>query len=152
MLTAALLVLMMTIPGVALFYGGWCAKKRAFHGDAKLRNKQRHQRVVNSFGIQPELRQWRLILRRFQPGAFAAHDGRSLSGTFSQTIFMTFQMTFAILTVALIAGAVAERMKFSALMIFLSLFHSSSMRQSLIGCGAAAFWPRRAFLISPVAR
>jgi Amt family ammonium transporter len=46
----------------------------------------------------------------------------SLSGTIPETVFMTFQMTFAIITPALIVGAFAERMKFSAMLIFMALW------------------------------
>src|SRR3546814_4050334 len=46
----------------------------------------------------------------------------SLSGTIPESVFMCFQMTFAIITPALIVGAFAERMKFSAMMIFMALW------------------------------
>ena len=46
----------------------------------------------------------------------------TLSGTIPETVFMTFQMTFAIITPALITGALADRMKFSSLLVFLSLW------------------------------
>ncbi|MBT7450370.1 MAG: ammonium transporter, partial [Rhodospirillaceae bacterium] len=119
MLTATLLVLMMTIPGVALFYGGMVRKKNVL------------SMAMQSFAITCVISVVWMVLGyslSFGEGgwfygdfslAFLQHmTVDSLSGTFPETIFMTFQMTFAIITVALIAGAVAERMKFSALMIF----------------------------------
>ena len=119
MLTATLLVLMMTIPGVALFYGGMVRKKNVL------------SMGMQSFAITCVISVLWMVLGyslSFGEGgwfygdfslAFLQHmTVDSLSGTFPETVFMTFQMTFAIITVALIAGAVAERMKFSALMIF----------------------------------
>ncbi len=55
--------------------------------------------------------------------AFLAGMGKeSLSGTIPESVFMTFQMTFAIITPALICGAIADRMKFSALLLFLGIW------------------------------
>jgi ammonium transporter, Amt family len=46
----------------------------------------------------------------------------TLNGSIPETVFMTFQMTFAIITPALIVGAFAERMKFSAMLVFMTLW------------------------------
>lgn len=123
MLTATVIVLMMTIPGVALFYGGMVRKKSVL------------SMGMQSFAITCVVSVLWMICGyslAFGDGgwfygdfslAFLQHlDVGGLSGTFPETVFMTFQMTFAVITAALISGAVAERMKFSALMIFVVAF------------------------------
>jgi Amt family ammonium transporter len=55
----------------------------------------------------------------------------SLSGSIPETVFITFQMTFAIITPALIVGAFAERMKFSAMMLFFIIVVFGSLRTNL---------------------
>ncbi len=123
MLTSTAIVLMMTIPGVALFYGGMVRKKNVL------------STMMQSFAtccLATVI--WMVIgysLAFGGEGAF--HGGFSkiflagmtkdaMSGTIPESVFMTFQMTFAIITPALITGAVAERMKFSALMVFIGLW------------------------------
>ncbi len=128
MLTSTALVLMMTIPGLALFYGGMVRKKNVL------------ATLAQSFGATALLTiLWMVIgySLAFKPnpdptlnqfiGGFdylflkgMAVD--ALSGTIPESVFMTFQMTFAIITPALIAGAVADRMKFSAFLWFMGLW------------------------------
>jgi Amt family ammonium transporter len=124
MLTSTALVLMMTIPGLALFYGGMVRKKNVL------------ATVMQSFAVTCLMSVLWMIagysiafteggsLNAYMGGlskAFLAGMGKdSLTGTIPESVFMTFQMTFAIITPALICGAVADRMKFSALLIFLS--------------------------------
>ena len=114
---------MMTIPGVALFYGGMVRKKNVL------------STMMQSFAtccLATVI--WMVIgysLAFGGEGAF--HGGFSkiflagmtkdaMSGTIPESVFMTFQMTFAIITPALITGAVAEGMKFSTLMVFIGLW------------------------------
>jgi Amt family ammonium transporter len=119
MLTSTALVLMMTIPGVALLYAGMVRKKNVL------------ATMMQSFAIcclATVL--WMVIgysLAFTEGTAFIGGLGRiflsgmgvgELSGTVPESVFMTFQMTFAIITPALITGALADRMKFSALMWF----------------------------------
>lgn len=122
MLTATALVLLMTIPGLALFYGGMVRKKNVL------------TMVMQSFTIcclSTVL--WMVIgysIAFTDGGAMNAFVGGldkiflmgigadSLSGTIPESLFMTFQMTFAIITPALITGAFADRMKFSAMVLF----------------------------------
>jgi Amt family ammonium transporter len=126
MLTSTALVLMMTIPGVALFYGGMVRKKNVL------------ATVVQSFAVTCVMTVlWMIVgysLAFTDGGAANAFVGGldkillrgigvdTLSGTIPETVFMTFQMTFAIITPALITGALADRMKFSSLLVFLSLW------------------------------
>ncbi len=124
MLTSTALVLMMTIPGLALFYGGMVRKKNVL------------ATVMQSFAVTCLMTVlWMLVgysiaftdggsLNAYMGGLSKAFligmEKDSMSGTIPESVFMTFQMTFAIITPALICGAVADRMKFSSLLIFLS--------------------------------
>ena len=123
MLTSTALVLLMTIPGVALFYGGMVRKKNVLGV------------VMQSFAITCLVTiLWTVIgysLAFSEGGAYVGGFDRlflkgmtvdSMSGTIPESVFMTFQMTFAIITPALIAGAIAERMRFSALLWFVGLW------------------------------
>ena len=123
MLTSTALVLLMTIPGVALFYGGMVRKKNVLGV------------VMQSFAITCLVTiLWTVIgysLAFSEGSAYVGGFDRlflkgmtvdSMSGTIPESVFMTFQMTFAIITPALIAGAIAERMRFSALLWFVGLW------------------------------
>jgi Amt family ammonium transporter len=126
MLTSTALVLMMTIPGVALFYGGMVRKKNVLATS------------MQSFAVACVMTVlWMIIgysLAFTDGGGMNAYVGGldkillrgigvdTLSGTIPETVFMTFQMTFAIITPALITGALADRLKFSSLLVFLSLW------------------------------
>ena len=123
MLTSTALVLMMTIPGVALFYSGMVRKKNVL------------ATVMQSFTITCLVTVLWMIagysLAFDEGNAIVGGAGRlflsgmgleSLHGTIPESVFMTFQLTFAIITAALITGAVADRMKFSALLWFIGLW------------------------------
>jgi Amt family ammonium transporter len=129
MLTSTALVLMMTIPGLGLFYGGMVRKKNVL------------ATVMQSFAITSLVTVLWMIVGYSMAftdgggtnaylGSFAkaflhgigATTTNSLAATIPETVFVTFQMTFAIITPALIAGAFAERMKFSAMMWFMGLW------------------------------
>ena len=123
MLTAAVLGLMMTVPGIALFYGGMVRRKNmlsiagqcfaiccvvstiwilvgyslAFSGDNEL---------IGDFGM--------LFL--------ADLDLEALRGAFPESLYIVFQLGFAVVAAALITGAVADRMKFSSLVLFVALW------------------------------
>ena len=126
MLTSTALVLMMTIPGVAMFYGGMVRKKNVLSTAAQSFATACVMTVL-----------WMIIgysLAFTDGGRFNAYVGGlekvflrgmdidALSGTIPESVFMTFQMTFAIITPALITGALADRMKFSSMLVFLSLW------------------------------
>ena len=123
MIVATALVLLMTIPGVALFYGGMVRKKNVL------------SMAMQSFVITCVVTVLWFVAGyslAFTPGGalFGSLDKafligvrpETLVGTVPETVFFCFQLTFAIITVALITGAVAERMKFGALLIFASVW------------------------------
>lgn len=125
-LTATALVLFMTLPGLALFYGGL------------VRSKNVLSILVQCFAIASLIS----VLWLIAFYSFAFTDGAgindwwggasrifmagltkdSLTGDIPEVVFAAFQMTFAIITPALIIGAFAERMKFSAVLIFSTLW------------------------------
>jgi ammonium transporter, Amt family len=130
MMTSVALVLMMTIPGLGLFYGGMVRKKNVA------------DTVMTSFAITSLVTVLWAVLNysiAFTEGtpfigglsrAFlqnivsdpAKGNPSSLAPTIPETVYICFQMTFAIITPALIAGAFAERMKFSAMLWFIGLW------------------------------
>ena len=129
MLTSTALVLMMTIPGLALFYGGMVRKKNVLATvDAELRRHLPGHRALDGHRLQPRLHRRRAArrARRHEPhlpdGHAASTRVHDLATTIPESVFMCFQMTFAIITPALIAGAFADRMKFSALLWFMGLW------------------------------
>ncbi len=126
MLTSTAIVLMMTIPGLALFYGGMVRRKNVL---ATLMQSFATCCLVTvlwfivgyslSFTSGGEMNDYiggldRLFLSGMDVGA--------VSYTIPESVFMTFQMTFAIITPALITGAFADRMKFSAMLWFMGLW------------------------------
>ncbi len=133
MLTATALVLMMTVPGVALFYAGMVRKKNVLATMAQsfaVCCLVTITWMVAGYSIAfGEGGSWfgdfsRVLLTGMvwdKPFSLGSGDG-AVAFTFPETIFMVFQMTFAIITAALITGAVADRMKFSALCIFIVLW------------------------------
>ncbi|MCL4709889.1 MAG: ammonium transporter [Pseudorhodoplanes sp.] len=129
MLTSTALVLMMTIPGLALFYGGMVRKKNVL------------ATIMQCFAICCMVTVlWMLVgysLAFTDGGDMNAYIGNlskallagvtnttvnALAGTIPEWVFITFQMTFAIITPALIVGSFAERIKFSALMLFIAIW------------------------------
>ncbi|MEK9629993.1 MAG: ammonium transporter [Nitrospinota bacterium] len=123
MLTATALVLFMTIPGLSLFYGGM------------VRSKNILSVLMQCFAITSLMTiLWVLYGYSIAFGGDGAFWGGlskmflkgvgvdSLSGTIPETVFMVFQMTFAIITPALMVGAFAERMKFSAMLVFMTIW------------------------------
>ncbi|WP_066566473.1 ammonium transporter [Snodgrassella sp. CFCC 13594] len=127
-MTSAVLVLFMTVPGLALFYGGMVRKKNVLGT------------MMQSFAVAALVSVVWMVVGysfAFTPGnAFIGGFDRFFlsgmgvdmakemttiyggSGTVPETVFMFFQMTFAIISTAIITGAFAERMKFSAMLLF----------------------------------
>jgi Amt family ammonium transporter len=127
-LAATALVLFMTLPGLALFYGGlvrtknvlsvlmqclvlaaamtvlWlvCGYSLAFDSTGMIEGQTNAASFIGGFG------------KAFLAGV----DSDTLSGTIPEVLFFVFQMTFAIITPALMIGAFAERMRFSAMLLF----------------------------------
>jgi Amt family ammonium transporter len=132
MLTSMALVLMMTIPGLGLFYGGMVRKKNV--GDT----------IMTSFAITCLISILWVICtyslafrggspyiggldRAFVQGILSdiskgIGNPNPLAPTIPESVYICFQLTFAIITPALIAGAFAERMKFSAMLWFIGLW------------------------------
>jgi ammonium transporter, Amt family len=134
MLTSTALVLFMTIPGLALFYGGMVRKKNVL------------ATLMQSFAITCVVTViWTVVgySIAFTPGgSFIGGFSRiflegmnyikgdkattltvsHLAPTIPETVYFVYQMTFAIITPALITGAFADRMKFSAMLVFMSLW------------------------------
>jgi len=123
------MVLLMT-PGLALFYGGMVRKKNVL------------STMMHSFFMMGLISiQWVLVGYSFSFGAGSSLGGylggtgffglagvgaaphAVLGTTIPQLVFMAYQMMFAVITVALISGAVADRIKFSAFVVFALLYH-----------------------------
>jgi len=132
MLTSVALVLMMTIPGLGLFYGGMVRKKNV--GDTVMTSfaitcliTVLFACVTYSLAFTEGNAYIGGLSRAFLQGIVSdSKNGignpNSLAPTIPETVYMCFQMTFAIITPALIAGAFAERMKFSAMLWFIGLW------------------------------
>src|SRR5271165_4498560 len=132
MLTSTALVLMMTIPGLALFYGGMVRKKNVL---ATLMQSFAITCVVTllwwfigySLAFTPGTAWLGGSSRFLMNGMTFMKDANKLTVshlalTIPETVYAMFQLTFAIITPALIAGAFADRMKFSAMLIFMSVW------------------------------
>ena len=123
MITATALVLLMTIPGLSLFYAGMVRSKNVLSV---------FMQCFAIAGLMSLLWAFYAYSLAFDEGnAFVGGLGKAflggvtvdaMSGTIPETVFMTFQMMFAIITPALIVGAFAERMKFSAMLVFMALW------------------------------
>jgi Amt family ammonium transporter len=121
MLTSTALVLLMTIPGVALFYGGMVRRKNLLSVAAATFATTALISVVWAVvGYSLAFKGTGAYVGDFSAVFLKGMGFTSLTGTIPESVFMTFQMTFAIITPALIIGAIVERMKFSALLIFMA--------------------------------
>jgi len=125
-LTATALVLFMTLPGLALFYGGLVRAQNVLSvlmhcfTIACLASVLWLAGVYSlAFGDGGALNSW---IGGFGKAFLAGVGTGSLSGTLPETVFFMFQMTFAIITPALIVGAYVERIKFSAMVLFSGLW------------------------------
>ena len=132
MLTATVLVLFMTIPGLALFYGGMVRSKNilsvmmqcfAITGLISiLWVIYGYSLAFDVTGMEAGVVNLHSFIGGFDKAFLAGLTTESLTGAFPESVFITFQMTFAIITPALIVGAFAERMKFSAMLVFMTLW------------------------------
>src|SRR2546430_4485429 len=131
MITSSALVLMMTIPGLALFYGGMVRKKNVL---ATLAQSFGATCIITvlwmiigysiAFTTNPDPGVNAFIgsVNYLLLGPMGLNSTSMLAPTIPESVYMFFQMTFAIITPALIAGALADRMKFPAFMWFMSLW------------------------------
>ncbi|HXX25523.1 MAG TPA: ammonium transporter [Pseudolabrys sp.] len=132
MLTSVALVLMMTIPGLGLFYGGMVRKKNV--GDTVMTSFAVTCLVTILYACVTYSMSFTTggpflggFSRAFLQGIMSdistgIGNPNGLAVTIPETVYLCFQMTFAIITPALIAGAFAERMKFSAMLWFIGLW------------------------------
>jgi ammonium transporter, Amt family len=103
MIVATALVLLMTLPGLALLYAGMV-------------------RVKNTLSYSLAFTTPGLVVGGLDKAFLSGITAQSTTGTIPESVFATFQMTFAIITPALTVGAFAERMKFGALLAFVALW------------------------------
>lgn len=126
MLVATALVFLMTLPGLALFYGGLVRKKNVLSLFTQIFASASISTILwvicgysLSFSDGGSWQNWlggfdKLMLRGITPD--------SLSGAIPEMLFLLFQMSFAVITPALITGAFIDRLKFSSCLIFLALW------------------------------
>lgn len=132
MLTATALVLFMTIPGLALFYGGMVRSKNilsvmmqcfAITGLMSiLWMVYGYSLAFDTTGMEAGVTNLNSFVGGLGRAFLSGLTPDSLTGTVPESVFITFQMTFAIITPALIVGAFAERMKFSAMLVFMGVW------------------------------
>ena len=135
MLTATALVLFMTIPGLALFYGGMVRSKNilsvmmqcfAITGLISiLWVIYGYSIAFDTTGMEQGVTNFNTFIGGFSKvflNGVTPDSLTSATALFPEAVFITFQMTFAIITPALIVGAFAERMKFSAMLIFMGIW------------------------------
>ncbi|MBA6224123.1 ammonium transporter [Colwellia sp. MB02u-18] len=122
-LTATALVLLMTLPGLALFYGGLVRRKNilsilmqcfAIAGVSSI--------LWFIVGYSLAFGEGNAWIGDFSKVLMVGMTKETLAGDIPESLFMLFQMTFAVITPALIIGAYAERMKFSAVLLFSGLW------------------------------
>ena len=122
-LTSTALVLFMTLPGLALFYAGLVNSKNVV---SVLMQHFAVACVVSiiwvTLGYSLAFSSGNAWIGDLSNIFMKSIDLDSISGTIPESLFATFQMTFAIITPALIIGAFVERIKFSAMLIFISLW------------------------------
>ncbi|MDU3132471.1 ammonium transporter [Bradyrhizobium sp.] len=122
MIVATALVLMMTIPGLALFYSGMVRKKNVL---ATMAQSLAAVMLISilwvAFGYSLAFvgdGAWIGTLDRAFLAGMGMESVHPGAKTIPEALFMLYQMTFAIITVALVAGSVADRMRFSAYLVF----------------------------------
>jgi len=130
-IVATALVLFMTLPGLALFYGGLVRSKNvlsvlvqcfAMAGVMSLLWVAYGYSLA--FGEGSE--QWQWAIGNLDKAMLRGVTLESVTETIPESLFVAFQMTFAIITPALIVGAFAERMRFSAMVLFTALWFTFS--------------------------
>jgi ammonium transporter, Amt family len=132
MITATVLVLFMTIPGLSLFYAGMVRSKNVLSVMMQCFAITCLMSVAwvlygyslsfDTTGMEAGTLGLASIVGGFDKAFLSGLTMDSLIGTIPESVFITFQMTFAIITPALIVGAFAERMKFSSILVFMLLW------------------------------
>jgi Amt family ammonium transporter len=132
MLTSTALVLFMTVPGLALFYAGMVRSKNALSVLMQcfaitglvtvLWYLYGYSMAFSTDGMAKGVTNLYSFVGGFSKAMLTGLTKDSLVANIPESVFITFQMTFAIITPALIVGAFAERMKFSAMLLFMALW------------------------------
>ena len=122
-LVSTALVLLMTIPGLALFYGGMVRKKNVL---STMAHSFVAAGVVSItwvvIGYTLAFGEGNAFIGGLDKFMLSGITTDALTGTIPEILFVIFQMTFAIITVAIISGSIAERMKFGAFVAFIALW------------------------------
>ena len=122
-LTATALVLMMTLPGLALFYGGLVRSKNVLSVLMQCFSIAAVCSILwLVLGYSLAFSQGNALIGDFSKVLLMGVSPSDVSGDIPEPLFMLFQMTFAIITPALIIGGFAERMKFSSVLVFCALW------------------------------
>ena len=134
MLTATVLVLLMTLPGLALFYGGLVRAKNVLSVLMQcfaitalvtvLWVLYGYSVAFSTTGMESGLTNVYSFFGAFDKALLSHLSRDALIVAIPESVYITFQLTFAIITVALIVGAIAERMRFAALLSFAGLWVS----------------------------
>ncbi len=123
MLVSALLVLMMTVPGLALFYGGLVKRDNVL---STLIQTLAVAVVVSVvwpvIGYTLAFTEGSMFVGGLDKFMLAGVTPDSAVGTIPESVFIVFQLTFAIITTALLVGAVADRIKFTSLLVFVPVW------------------------------
>ena len=132
MMTSMVLVLMMTIPGLSLFYCGLVRSKnvlsvmmQCFACTAMITilwMLYGYSLAFGTEGMQAGVFNFKSLVGGFEKAFLLPVEVDTLSGTIPESVWVAFQLTFAIITPALFVGAFAERMKFSACLLFMGLW------------------------------
>ncbi|MGC8099448.1 ammonium transporter [Metapseudomonas otitidis] len=132
MIVATALVLFMTIPGLALFYGGMVRSKNVLSVMMQcfaitglisvLWVVYGYSLAFDTTGMEQGVVNFNSFIGGLSKAFLSGLNTSSLVYAVPESVFITFQMTFAIITPALIVGAFAERMKFSAMLIFMAVW------------------------------
>jgi Amt family ammonium transporter len=132
MLSSTALVLLMTIPGLALFYGGMVRKKNVL--DTMMQSFAITSLVTviwmvagysiafDTTGMTKGVTNFYSFFGSLNKMFLSGVGKDSMTASIPESVFMTFQMTFAIITPALICGAFVDRMKFSTMLVFMALW------------------------------
>lgn len=130
MLTSTVLVLMMTIPGLSLFYGGMVRSKNVLSVLMQCFAITGLMTIIwmlwgyslafDTTGMEEGTLNFNSIVGGLGNALMSGITRDSVIGNIPESVFATFQMTFAIITPALIVGAFAERMKFSSMLVFMT--------------------------------
>nr|VFJ96238.1 MAG: ammonium transporter, Amt family [Candidatus Kentron sp. LFY] len=122
-LTATALVLFMTIPGLSLFYAGLIRSRNVLSVMMQCFAITCLMSLLwFGYGYSLAFGEGNAYIGDFSKVFLAGIDRSSLVGDIPETVFMAFQMTFAVITPALVVGAFVERMKFSAILLFSAIW------------------------------